>query len=191
MSLFNRKTFEYTDTKPVTSTAVDAVFYNSETKKLAVFLHGEVYVYSGVPKERYENLVDASSVGRAFREVKADYGRSDYLGRARSVEPVLVSVPAPDMGAVGTPKGLTYAADAKVTGDPAHSRVRVTLGEVPVPEGVKYKHAVYFKVNPGDLDFKIYNTEAGSVHEAVEALTEAALALDLNVTVKEVRVYFE
>lgn len=187
--------FTYTHTRRVDSSAVDEVYYNENTKELAVDLHDEVYVYPNVPLARYEALVGASSVGRAFREVKRDYGPSSYLGYATQVNYVRETTKAPSMAAVGTPKGLTYAEDAVVDGRPVASpnEVRVDLGLAPVaaPGGVKFRHAVYFEVEGLGNGSKVYNVEAGSVNEAVEALSEATAALGLDVNVKEVRVYFE
>ncbi|EHO85181.1 KTSC domain-containing protein [Fusobacterium ulcerans] len=48
----------------VSSSNVDAVGYDENTNSLYVrFLHGGTYVYYGVPKFHYDNLLSASSVG--------------------------------------------------------------------------------------------------------------------------------
>ena len=190
--------FEYTHTKRVNSSAVDGVVYNVNTKKLAVNLHGEVYVYNNVPLSRYEALVTAPSVGRFFREIKSDYGPSEYLGRNTSVTYQTGSVEAPSMAALGTPKALTLAEGVTVNNSfitlstPTQTRTTLGLPDVveSTPVGTTRRHSVLFNVEGLTAD-REYGVDATSVDEAVAALTEAVAALGLDVKVKEVTVYFE
>lgn len=188
-------TFEYTATKPVNSSAVDEVHYNANTKELAVDLHDEVYVYSGVPESRYEALVNAPSVGRTFREVKRDYGPSEYLGYVTDVDYEKSGVDAPDMGAVltvgsartaavGTPKALTLAPNAVVTG----TTERFDLAPAAPAASATRKHTVVFTANGAE---RKHTLNVASVDEAVAAVNEIAAMLDLAFKVKEVVVSFE
>lgn len=63
----------------VSSSNVAAVGYDDLTNTLGVkFLNGSEYHYGGVPKEVYEGLLSASSVGSYFDQhvKKAGYGYS-------------------------------------------------------------------------------------------------------------------
>lgn len=189
------KTFEYTHTKPVNSSAVDEVHYNANTKELAVDLHDEVYVYSGVPESRYEALTNAPSVGRTFREVKRDYGPSEYLGYVRDIGYEKSGVDSGVTTASGVvPKNLTYASNAKVTtsttgnyaSQPSEFISLNAYTDTKSPS--KRKHEVVFEAAGAE---RIYSLEATSVDEAVEALQGVAEALDIDVQVRAVTVYFD
>lgn len=53
----------------VSSSNIDAVGYDEENDMLGVrFRGGSVYEYDDVPREEFENLRDAGSVGSYFRE---------------------------------------------------------------------------------------------------------------------------
>lgn len=192
--------FEYTHTREVSSSAVDEIHYNANTKELAVDLDDSIYVYSNVPLDVYENLVRSQSVGRAFVEVKRQYGPSKFLGHYDYVEYVKVGFDAPSMAAVGTPKNLTYAEGAVVTAPSTTnpSDFRLTLGHQPVATAASTPtvseifrdHRVLFNVE-GMIGLRTYNVKAGSVEGAVKALEEATSALGLTVNVKEVTVQFE
>ena len=55
--------------KSVTSSNVAAVAYDDATSTLGVrFLNGTEYQYSGVPRDVYEGLLGASSVGTYFNQ---------------------------------------------------------------------------------------------------------------------------
>lgn len=189
--------FEFTHATAVESSAVDEVYYNANTQDLAVDLHDEVYVYHDVPKDRYESLVSADSVGRAFREVKQEFGPSEHLGNWGHVNYVLVNeetaweTPYITSGkistaAVGTPKNLTYAPDAKVE-DNASSGGYLTLSPSPVSDTLR-EHRVTFEV---DGRTRTHTLRTDSVDSAVEAVLEIAEMLDLTFRVKEVTVVFE
>lgn len=59
-----------------TSKSIRGVEYNSQTKDLAVhFNNGRIYVHHGVPKEVYEQFVNAPSKGQYYNL----YIRGKYL----------------------------------------------------------------------------------------------------------------
>jgi len=63
----------------VSSSNIAAVGYDDETNTLGVrFLNGSEYQYANVPKEVYEGLLSAASVGGYFDQhvKKAGYGFS-------------------------------------------------------------------------------------------------------------------
>lgn len=98
--------------------------------------------------------------------------------------------------AIGTPKALTYADDAVVTGHSSGPHLRVTLGEnssensaEDEKQGIIRKHKVLFSVD--GLGDRTYNTDASSVEQAISHLLDATNALGIGVKVKEVSVYFE
>lgn len=188
--------FEYTH-NPYTksSSAVDEVWYNENTKQLAVDLHDDVYVYSGVPKSRYEALVHADSLGRAFREIKRDYGPSEYLGDVDYIEFDEVSYEAPDMGNfasvtdVRRSKGLTYAADATLNGEPLATSTGPHLSLTPATAKADVRrHTVVFETAVG---VKSHDVQVSSVDEAAATVREMGNAFGVSVNVKEVTVHFE
>jgi KTSC domain len=55
--------------QPVDSSNLRSVGYDPTEELLEIeFQHGGVYLYSRVPKETYEGLMQASSHGRYFRD---------------------------------------------------------------------------------------------------------------------------
>ena len=51
----------------VSSSQIREVAYDAESEKLQIrFTNGSLYEYSGVPKDVYDSLVGAESVGRYF-----------------------------------------------------------------------------------------------------------------------------
>lgn len=53
----------------VDSTAISEITYNNTSKILTItFTSGASYIYIGVPESEYENLAEASSIGRTFVE---------------------------------------------------------------------------------------------------------------------------
>lgn len=185
--------FEFThNTRTPHSSAVDEIWYNEDTKELAVDLHDEVYVYSGVPKARYDAFVLANSKGRAFREIKRDYGPSEYLGDAAYLDIDRAPVPAADMSAVGTPKGLTYAAGATIvnnTNTVTASSGAGYLSLTPAPaKSTARRHKVVFDTPHGT---KSHEVSAESVEDAAQQVTTFTTVLGVEATVKEVTVYFE
>lgn len=186
-------TFEFTHgDDDVESSAVYEAYYNEHDRKLAVVLSsGHAYVYPGVGIHTYNELVGSTSPGKFYAlNVKRNYGPGEslgYVGFDSDEFEQTRGVPAPSMDAVGTPKGLSYAKDAKVT-DLSDRRISLAADNTPV--GAKFKHTVVFTVDGGNRE-KSYTVDAGSVNEAVEALRSATDALGLTVKVKEVTVYFE
>lgn len=52
---------------PVTSSNVSAIGYDADTQTLGIkFSSGTVYHYAGVPKDVYDDFVNAESIGRFF-----------------------------------------------------------------------------------------------------------------------------
>jgi len=184
--------FKYTDTKEVFgSQAVDVVYYNKSTQELVVgLLSGETYLYADVPSRIFDEFnTPGVSAGRLYATVvKRSYGPGTYLGYDPEFDKA--SVPAADMGTVGTPKDLRYAVGA-VVGNSSGSSLRFDLAQKPAPvEPAKYPHAVTFTVEDNE-DRKTYNVDAVNVDAAVEALAEVSYALGVNVDVKSVLVSFE
>lgn len=188
--------FEYTHYRKPVSSLVDEVWYNSDTKELAVSLHDEVYVYSGVPLTRYQSLIFANSVGREYQSIKREFGPSEYLGDRYELEFGEKSYEAPDMGSVGTPKGLTYAENAVVhnvgdtatTGNSSGAHISLTYGNDHDGLGDIRRHRVVFETPHGT---KAHEVNAESVAEAKSLIESLASDFGLSVTVKEVTVFFE
>lgn len=193
--------FYYTNADSnINSSAVSAAYYNANDRRLAVVLSsGYGYVYSDVPESVFDTLVNPGfgrSTGRYYaKTVKRDYGPGEALGYSydddfahiSESEPVLVGT-----GAVGTPKGLTYSENAVVTTNVVSNFIDAGYTDLSLKpiEGTKRAHKVFFTID-GQWQIREYNVEAGSVDEAVKALTESTEALGLVATVKEVCVYFE
>lgn len=193
--------FEYTHNPRVNSSAVDEVWYNADNKELAVNLHDEVYVYQNVPFARYQALVFAGSVGRAFREVKRDYGPSEYLGYRSDLDIEQKSYAAPDMsggyargGLVTTPRTVIHDATKSEPVNTNDEPVNTAGGP---SEYVSLKvedvttsrnHRVVFETEHG---VKTHDVPAESVDEAKAVVENLATLLGVDAKVKEVTVYFE
>jgi hypothetical protein len=67
-----------------TSSAIERVGYNAETRRLSIwFKGGRRYIYSDVPAEVYEDLCGASSAGRFVCQcIKGKFDRSHPQRRA-------------------------------------------------------------------------------------------------------------
>ena len=59
----------------VSSSNINQIGYDDETQTMGVEFHsGKVYHYNNVPKEVYEEFVEAPSVGRHFNtEIRGQY----------------------------------------------------------------------------------------------------------------------
>lgn len=56
--------------QPVKSTLITAIGYSHGREELTVqFKKGDLYVYSGVPRDIYEDLIGADSIGKFFLQV--------------------------------------------------------------------------------------------------------------------------
>lgn len=176
-------TFEFTHAdSDVESSLVYEAYYNENDQKLAVVLDGGYgYVYPNVPKHVFDTLVTSASPGGIYNyTLKRNYGPSESLGYVgyenRREFRTLVGA-----ATVGTPKGLTYASDAKVTGiDLSAGRVTLTT----VPGNTERKFAVTFEVN----DQTRSHTPAGvnTFGEAEDAILEIGSMLGLEFKVKEI-----
>lgn len=190
------KTFEYTHSHAPVSSAVDTLYYNTNTQSLAVDLHDRLYRYEDVPFSEYADLVYADSAGREFSRIKREYGPGDFLGEYDDLDFEMVSANA-DSGVTTAsgvvPKNLTYASNAKVTtsttgnyaSQPSEFISLNAYTDTKSPS--KRKHEVIFEAAGAE---RIYSLEATSVDEAVEALQGVAEALDIDVQVRKVTVYF-
>jgi hypothetical protein len=179
-------TFKYTESEDVASSAVDTLTYNANTQELVVDLHDDLYLYPGVSPTRFQQLLNAPSVGRDFQALKRSHGPSSYLGRYGSVSfvkdtprtsgPFTPTKPLPG-GVVGTdpvsPSRFSLAAPA-VAATPAVSAPTYTVD---------------FEVNGEAKEYTPKNVR--SVDEALEALEDALGAVGVNGTVKGVYVSFE
>lgn len=62
---------------PVASSLIESVGYEGEAQRLYVKFHsgaGPTYSYEGVPRELYDDLMNAASVGRFFlKQIKPNF----------------------------------------------------------------------------------------------------------------------
>lgn len=179
--------FDYTHFEVVESSAVDEVYYNSHTQELAIDLHDSVYVYENVPLSVFRDLVNAPSVGQAYREVKRQYGPGEFLGWYGDIGYNSVPVPAPVQDVTkATTFDLSNASNSAATGG---DTVTYTLSSVPAAPIPTREHVVSFVVEGNDR-VATYGLDTTSVDEAVKVVEGFAEALGLNVTVKGVYVSF-
>lgn len=183
--------FEYTHTQPVTSSLVDAVWYNSDDSTLAVSLNGEVYVYSNVPYSRYLGLVQSRSVGREYQGIKRAFGPGDYFGWEDDFLTEPKSYEAPDMSPVGAPgivpKNLTVK-DSGTTGSSSGPHISLG-GNRNASTATLLRHKVVFTTPAGGEHS--HTLFASSVDDAVSRLNDLVRTLRVDVTVTEVTTYFE
>lgn len=184
------------------------VWYDVRDSKAYVNLHDNVYEYSDVLLSDVEDMVEASSIGRAYngsfmnKGFKQKFGPGENLGRAnhlRYVKREPAMAPGGFVSAPGVvPKNLTYADDALVvnegtTGNTSGNSLAFTPNKtVPLrpvaeskPASTQRTMTVHFESNGS----KTYTTEAGSVDEAVAGLDEVADMLGVRVDVTGVFVH--
>lgn len=185
-------TFNWTDMWVLDSSAVDEVYYNDNTQELAVDLHDTVYVYSGVPRSAYEDLVYAASVGRAFQQIKRTYGPGDKLGYCADVTYKHVgrssegnSTTAPTITVTNVTSSVPLTVDSGLRTFPLAAPAVESEDSVDVGR----KMTVFF-TNADGNDFE-YNLTANSVDEAANVVTELGDVLGLTLTVTGVFVNFE
>lgn len=85
------RTVEYTDSVPVTSSALQHVWYNRNTEELYVQFHrGNIAGYSRVPVEKFNALTDSYSVGSYYTaNIKDKYsGLSGDVQLVKAAEPL-------------------------------------------------------------------------------------------------------
>lgn len=206
MSFDGDYTFEFTDhLNPVfkhgsrtPSEAISALYYDAASRTLVVVIaeSGNAYLYEDVPVYVWSAFKNSLSKGFFYsRAIKNTYGPANNLGDAdqiffedvRKVPASTGNVIAFPSTTSGTPKGLTYASDAKVTTSaPVFDLIQGGKDE----DAVERLHEVVFTVE-GVRDERSYRTETTDVETAVEALGEVADMLSLNFTVKRVIVHFE
>jgi hypothetical protein len=188
-------TFAFTHTQDVKSKAVDTLTYNERTGELVIDWHNDLYKYSGVPKNTfdqvlagtYKNGLTDASVGRAAQRVKKDFGPGDYLGRFGEVK----FVPAGSATAVA-PKPT----QAKATLHTSAPSVSPTFSLTPSPSvNVGSESSTTYTIDfvPAGTDEPREYTPEGvnSVEDALKALEEVANMLGVALTVKGVYVNFE
>lgn len=195
--------FEYTDSlEDIDSSAVVDAYYNINDKSMLVVLasNEDAYIYTGVPSYVWSQFKAASSKGSYYAtQIKRNYGPAKALGNSwlldiaeyggvpapsmASVTPIApyVTLGNPPSSATGTPKGLTYASDAKVsTSVPVFGEsegVRKATTSVLI-EGTNGEHTVNFD-------------DKSTVDEALAAIDELSSKLGVSVKVKAVTVHFE
>lgn len=213
--------FYYTDFhNDVDSTAVRKVYFNGNDGEAVIVLHsGGAYQYSHLTVEDFHALTTGTSPGTHYAtriKGKKGPGKSINPGPGFFKHVSEVGREAADVpeAAVGTPKGLTYAAGATIDGVKSGNETRTTLGLEPVKEirgsgfalndaGLTVNsvsslfvprqprtHVVKFAFVAGNTEHT-HTVKVISVDEAVKAVQDAAEALGLKVTVKEVTVKFE
>lgn len=201
-------TFEYTDYAYPNSSLVKVVVYNENTRKLLISLDGQGYLYTDVPKDDYKALVDADSVGRhysnSFKKAHGPATHTGHDGGFWDIQFIEVKVATPQQ-TVGTPKGLTYADNAKIDEKIEDnlfdlSGKRTDDGQVIVPLfdlasevlnlEATTRHKVTFDV-VGSAKKRKYNVNAASVDEAVAQVQDIADMLGLEFVVRKVTTYFE
>lgn len=179
--------FTYTDhTEVFNSSAVEDVWYNRNTKGLAVeLLSGDTYVYDDVPENVYESFGrPGASAGHLYAvTVKREYGPGTYVGYSPDFDEDY-SVPAPSMGNVHTPSRFGFT---EVKASKGLSEAKV-FDLAPSFDGQTTRpHSVTFDVVDGATD-KTYDLDAASVDEAVNALLKVAEVLGVEVTPTSVTV---
>lgn len=186
----SKSVFEFTSNHEVNSSLVEELLYNSNTQELVVDLNDRIYKYTGVPQYVADEFANSYSPGSYFQTFKRQYGPGEFLGHYGSVEYKSVS-PVQSVShstaTVGTPKNLSYSANAVVTDETRYVDLKSDVG----PERVTYNHEVRFVVDGLD-EVRTYTVEAGSNwNESVEALHAATDALGINVKVKSVTINFD
>ncbi len=56
---------------PISSSFIDAIGYDPDTRTLGVLIRGTEYTYPDVSPETYNQIVNAPSIGRAFNDFRA------------------------------------------------------------------------------------------------------------------------
>lgn len=176
-------TVTYTQDFSPFSSLVDDVYYDADTRELTVDLNDEIYRYSGVPEQVFNDFRSASSAGGFYTpEVKRKYGPGDYLGHYDEInfEP---HYPTADDTTTETPQDWVDH-----TNTDSSNGTHLSLTPAPIDEVAYLKHEVIFEVNGVR---KVHTLVAGSVDEAVESVLNIGDMLNLTFVVKEVRVFFE
>lgn len=193
----------YTDKWDGYSHAVETAIYDADTKTFAVELaSGSVYAYKNVPEHVWNSFKASISKGRFYNKtIKKDYGPGTELDEWAVEEADKRAYNAPDMGSVtatagslgltGTPKNLTYAADAKVDGKPvAEQRYSLVTNLQPALLEDRLDHTVRFTVGD-NTEVKSYRFNAESVADAVAVVNGLGDAMGLEFKVTEVVTHFE
>ena len=194
--------FSYTDSDTnIESSLVYEAYFDAPQGRLALVLNnGYAYEYREVPQSLFNSLVNpGESAGNIYNtKIKNKFnGRSiGYTGWEsgffRPVSPVRSVTPVNPVNenlTVGTPKGLTYAEDAKISTGSTFNYVN--LVQPAAEASSKRSHEVVFEVDGLGNSRRTFNVEANNVDEAVAELHKATQALGLDVKVREVTVYFE
>lgn len=182
---------------PNNSSLVDGVWYNENTQELAVNLDGSVYAYTGVPRERFNDLAVATSAGREYQGIKREFGPGQYVGQG--FELYFVYEPPKRTETVGTPKNLTVEPNngsfSLSSSGTFHSGGLVTLGSQGVTETTAAteatrRHTVNFVIDDSLFSHTVH---AADVQGAVQGFNEVMDSLGLGNTtkVKEVVTHFD
>jgi len=181
--------FGFTETHDVDSSAVDTLSYNENTQELVVDWHNDLYKYDGVSKERFDKVLNASSVGREAQSIKREFGPGEYLGRFGNVAFMPEKVKATSVGDEPAPvESQEQTPEGTETAEVASDYFPLTVGRVEV--GSYYTYTVDFEDENG-IDKDYTPKGVSSVDEAVQAVEEIADMLDKDFTIKGVYVSFE
>lgn len=181
-------TFKYTVKKENTdSSLVDGLYYNENTRQLAVDLQDRVYVYSSVPKAVADEFVSAPSKGGYFRGFKSRFGPSEFLGDWEYIDFEEESFkPAPSDGRFVTGGGTEPLPSTPTTSSTSGS-TGVTLTFPTTSTNNLRKHTVVFEAGGKEHE---HNLNVASVDEAVNGLKVIADMLGVPMTVKRVVTHF-
>lgn len=208
----DREVFEYTHKFTANSSFIASAAYDADSQELVVFLDNDrSYLYHNVPLSVYRdfevgkstNWLVKFSQGRFYNSVvKKQYGPAAEIDLWDD-EIVEKSVPAADMSDVTKAEPVNTTSSngysVQLTANSSAGVERLTqlhnaTFSLSIPEtkeeSVQRTHVVHFTVEGGN-DVKTYSVEAGSVSEAVDALSKATDALGLDINVKGVYVSFE
>lgn len=182
-------TFEATDSLDrFGSSFVEELAFDAESGELLVALDsGSQYLYTDVSRQTWDDFKNAHSKGQFYNNWIKRGKAAKSLGEVGwDTEVLKKSHPAPSMASVtvNSPSTTTGGAYFSLSGSDLTPAAVVAQ----MPE--KFRHEVRFVVDGGN-NVKSYVVDATSVSEACFALSEVAESLDIDVTVKEVTVYFE
>jgi hypothetical protein len=184
----------YTERAQPTSSLVKRAWYDSNSQRLALELHGSVYEYTGVPEWVYQSLVLAVSPGRYYGDkIKPNYGPGSRLGPVSDLREIASTGRFATVPAVRADAGYApvFDLDAKRVQTGVTPQLSLTKDVDTKPVGkVEYDHTVYFVLEDGS-DERAHTFKATSLDDAVEKMFDLADLLDQDIEVKGVLVRFE
>lgn len=157
--------FVYDETFDFYSSVLEGIYYNLKTKRAALDIKGQVYVYNHVPRAAVVELAGASSVGRHYHDFQSFYGPAEYLGPWS--EDLLVAA-----------ENYPEKNDPTIS-EPVQLK---TKGQEPLD------FEIHYEINKQDLSFK---TQGHTLQEALDCLIELLSMLGVEFKIKKVVVTFE